>query len=105
MANPSISTGTVTGTGSVINVPCGFTPKRVEIINETDPGYYVWTDTMADGEMQKTIGAGTTTFEASGGISVYAGASGTASPGFSIGADTDMNAASDVIHWTAWPDE
>lgn len=101
MANPSISTGTATGTGSAINVSCGFTPKRVEIINETDPGYYVWTDTMADAEMQKTIGAGTTTFETTGGISAYAGTS-SAAKGFTIGTDSDLNGASDVIHWTAW---
>lgn len=104
MANTAIKTGTVTGTGALLSVSCGFTPKRVEIINETDPGYYVWTDTMADGEMQKTIGDGTTTFATTNGISVYAGTS-SAAAGFSIGADTDMNAESDVIHWTAWAGE
>lgn len=96
-----VKTGTVTGTGSAINVECGFVPKRVEIINETDPGFYVWTDTMADGEMQKTIGAGTTTFESSGGISAYTGAVGSASKGFTIGTDADMNGSSDVIHYFA----
>lgn len=96
-----IATGTATGTGSAINVEVGFKPVRVEIVNETDPGYFVWTDTMADGEMQKTIGAGTTTFESSGGISVYEGST-TEAEGFTIGADTDMNGNADVLHWTAY---
>lgn len=102
MKNGHFVTGTATGTGSAINVELGFTPSRIEIINETDPGYYVWTDTMADGEMQKTVGAGTTTFESSNGISAYAGSAGSASKGFTIGTDSDMNAASDVLHWCAW---
>ena len=97
-----IITGTATGTGAALNVEVGFTPSRVEIINETDPGYYVWTSDMADAEMQKTIGDGTTTFETSDGISAYAGASGATGKGFTIGADSDMNAASDVLHWTAF---
>lgn len=96
------ATGTATGTGSAINVELGFTPSRVEIVNETDPGYYVWTDTMADGEMQKTVGAGTTTFESSNGISVYTGSEGSASEGFTIGTDSDLNGSSDVLHWTAF---
>lgn len=96
-----IITGTVTGTGAALNVSLGFIPKRVEIVNETDPGYYVWTSDMADGEMQKTIGDGTTTFATTNGISAYTG-SATAAEGFTIGADTDMNAESDVIHYTAF---
>jgi len=95
-------TGTVTGTGAALNVELGFVPARVEIINETDPGFYVWTDTMADGEMQKTIGDGTTTFPTTGGISAYAGTVNGNSAGFTIGADTDMNADDDVLHYTAF---
>jgi len=102
MKNGHFVTGTVTGTAAAINVELGFTPSRVEIINETDPGMFIWTDSMADGEMQKTVGAGTTTFESSGGISAYAGVAGSASAGFTIGTDSDMNGSSDVLHYTAW---
>lgn len=99
------ATGTETGTGSAINVELGFTPSKVVIYNETDPGTYTWTDSMAAGEMVKVIGDGTQTFEASGGISAYAGAEGSASVGFTIGTDSDMNGASDVLHYEAWGQE
>ena len=105
MFKGQVVTGTSTGTGSAINVELGFTPVKVVIYNETDAGFYTWTNTMADGEMVKVIGAGTTTFESSGGISVYAGSAGSASKGFTIGTDTDMNGASDVLHYEAWGNE
>ncbi|WP_422028167.1 hypothetical protein [Roseovarius sp.] len=96
-----ISTGTVTGTGSAINVEVGFEPKVVVIINETDPGLYVWTDTMANAEMLKVTDAVAMTFPTSNGVSAYAGSVATNSTGFTIGADSDMNASSDVIHYIA----
>ncbi|RMD93749.1 MAG: hypothetical protein D6811_04320 [Alphaproteobacteria bacterium] len=94
----------MTGTGSAINVSVGFTPARVEIINETDPGHYIWTDTMGAGEMLKLVdGTVALTFASSGGISTYAGSSGSAAKGFTIGADADMNGSGDTLHWVAWP--
>lgn len=96
-----MKTGTVTGTGSAINVETGFVPKAVFIYNETDPGVFLWLDTMADAEMVKLTDAVALTFPTSNGISTYAGSIATNAEGFTIGADTDMNAASDVIHYLA----
>lgn len=97
-----VVTGTVTGTGSAINVELGFSPKAVVLINETDPGLYVWLDTMADAEMLKLVdGTVALTFPTSNGVSGYAGVAATTGTGFTIGADSDANAASDVIHYLA----
>jgi hypothetical protein len=95
-------TGTTTGTGSAINIEVGFTPKLVVVINETDPGIYIWQDTMADAEMSKLTDAVALTFPTSNGMSVYAGAIAATGKGFTIGADSDMNASSDVIHYAAF---
>lgn len=96
-----IKTGTVTGTGAALNVECGFVPKAVFIYNETDPGVFLWLDTMADAEMVKLTDAVALTFPTSNGVSTYTGSIGANSKGFTIGADSDMNAASDVIHYLA----
>lgn len=99
-----VATGTVTGTGAAINVSTGFQPGVVVLINETDPGLGVWSDTMANAEMLKLVdGTVALTFPTSNGVSLYAGVSAGATEGFTIGADSDLNAASDVIHWIAWP--
>lgn len=104
MGAMKMATGSETGSGSAINVTCGFTPKVVVIMNETDPGIYVWTDTMADAEMVKLTDVVALTFPTSDGISAYTGSVATNSKGFTIGADSDMNASSDVIHWIAFGD-
>lgn len=96
-----IAVGTVEGTGSAINVELGFIPAYVEIINETDPGLYKWYNTMADAEMLKVTDAVAMTFPTTNGISAYAGTEAGDSAGFTIGADSDMNAASDVLHYFA----
>lgn len=96
-----MQTGTATGTGSAINVECGFTPKAVFIYNETDPGVFLWLDTMADAEMVKLTDTVALTFPTSDGVSVYTGSIGANSKGFTIGADSDMNAEDDVIHYFA----
>lgn len=96
-----VKTGTVTGTGAAINVELGFTPKVIFLFNKTDPGMFIWTDTMADAEAVKLTDVPALTFPTSNGISVYAGVAGTTGAGFTIGADSDLNAASDVIHYIA----
>lgn len=102
MGAMKMATGSETGTGSAINVTCGFTPKAVIIINETDPGLYIWSDTMADAEVMHLTDAVALTFPTSDGISAYTGSVATNSKGFTIGADSDMNGSSDVIHWIAF---
>lgn len=101
----SIKTGTVAGTGAAINVEVGFVPAMVILINETDPGLCIWTQDMADAEMLKATDAVAITFPTTNGISVFAGVEGTTGKGFTIGADSDLNGASDVIHYVAINDE
>lgn len=103
-----LKVGTVTGTGAAINVELGFTPALVLLWNETDPGLFIWSSKMADAEALKLTDAPALTFPTSNGISVYAGsatAGSEASKGFTIGADADLNAASDVIHYAAFAGE
>jgi hypothetical protein len=73
---PNFITGTVTATGAAMNIPLGFKPKKVLIINETTQIGLEWTDTMVAAKGLKTLQAGTRSFIASGGISQYAGAVG-----------------------------
>ena len=97
-----VKTGTVTGTGAAINVAVGFSPSVIHIFNKTDPGFYVWTKDMDDAAMVKLTDAPALTAPTSNGVTPYAGAIAATSEGFTIGADTDMNAASDVLYWVAW---
>lgn len=111
MAKSNIVVGTVTGTGSAINVSLGFIPAYVRVVNETDAKHpsAEWFNTMADAEMFKGLsvdddgstGDSSFDFTASDGISAYAGVAGGAGAGFTIGADSDLNAASDVLHYIA----
>ncbi len=98
-----IATGTLAGTGAAINEELGFTPAFILLWNETDPGVFIWSNTMADAEALKLVdGTVALTFPTSNGISVYTGSSGSAAVGFTLGADSDLNAASDVIHYVAF---
>lgn len=76
---PSTVTGTLTGTGAAITVPLGFKPKRLEIFNVTSGDSLVFTDTMAAGKGVKKVAAGTSSYIASGGITLYDGVPGPAS--------------------------
>lgn len=106
MFKGQLATGSATGTGSAINVELGFQPKVVVLINETDPGLGIWSDSMADAEMLKLVDATVAlTFPTSNGVSAYAGVEATTGKGFTIGADSDLNGASDVIHYIAFGGE
>jgi len=95
-----VKTGSTTGTGSAINVSIGFIPRVVLIINETDGTAFIWSSSMDDGEMLEVI-TGAIAFEATAGISEYEG-SATAQPGFTLGTDSELNTASDVLHYIAF---
>lgn len=99
-------TGIATGTGSAINVECGFVPKMVWLFNETDVSWVVWTDTMTDADMGLLDAASPAlTYETSNGISAYSGTDTAGSEegaGFTIGANSNVNGASDVIHYVAF---
>ncbi len=96
----NIKTGTVEGTASSLAVACGFVPSYVKLMNiDGSPDCMEWTEDMTDGYGLKTVGAGTVSLVTSGGITP-AGPGG-ATNGFSIGADTDVNVASQTILWLA----
>lgn len=97
-----IYTGVVTGTGANINISLGFVPDYVEVINYTAPASGKWFKGMPAGSAFKHIaGTGGLTKITSLGISEYAGVAGGATPGFTIGADTAINVATNPIYWVA----
>ena len=105
--------GTVEGTGSAINIELGFVPSRVTLYNIDDAGGLApkmeWISGMADGSAFKYLSIaddGTTTNKShalvtSNGVTPYGGAAGSAAKGFTIGADSDMNASGETILWLA----
>lgn len=98
----SPATGTFTAAAAAVNISCGFTPSRVVVTNITSRDGMEWNDTMSDGHALKTVAAGTRTALTSNGITPYAGVEGSAGAGFTIGADADVMANAEVVHWIAW---
>lgn len=95
------ATGTLEGTGAAIDIPLGFIPKTVRVINQDGIASLEWSDTMPAASGYKDITAGTRTFITLSGISAYAGTAAGAGAGFTIGADTDINVSGETIHWIA----
>lgn len=92
-----IETGTVTGTGAVINISIGFVPDYFKIINITDGDRIdEWFRGMTDDTSIETLLA--VALNAADGISEYAG-SDSAAPGVSIG--TDISESAKVLRWIA----
>jgi len=90
-----IMTGSFYGTAADLEITTiGFRPKVVRIYNETDLSSAIWTDSMADDSALKTVTAGTMTAITTNGITPL-------SNGFGLGADSDLNAAADLIHYVA----
>lgn len=98
------ASGTVEGTGSAINVELGFTPTYVKVVNFDDPTAMEWWAGMGAAAAVKLTDAPALTKATTNGISAYAGATGTASLGFTIGADTDLNASGETLFWIAFGD-
>lgn len=99
-----IKIGSVTGTGAAINVSCGFEPEAVILFNGNDAGsaaaVMLWSNNMAAASAIKLLTAAQAKITTLG-ISSYAGVAGGAGKGFTIGADTDMNAAGEVLTYIA----
>lgn len=95
-------TGKIVADGSAANVELGFVPSMVWIFNYTNPSFHVWSRGMTDGYVG-TIPAsgGTLAVATTGGISDYAGDA-THAPGFTIGTDSTLNTASDVLYYVAF---
>ena len=97
-----VATGTVEGTGSAINIQCGFTPAHVRVLNVDGLATLEYTKDMADGAGLKEVTAGTKSLIGSNGITPYAGTNGGDSAGFTIGADADVNVSAETIYWVAY---
>lgn len=101
-----IARGKVEGTTSEIKIGLEFAPRKVELFNVDGLVKGVWTETMAPGEVMKTITDGTITFESSGGITQVEQQEldDKADPGrgFTIGTDANLNASGEDIHWVAY---
>lgn len=94
-----MATGSFVGTGADLNVDqCGFKPRVVRLYNVTGNCMAVWVDSMPDDAMQKTVDSGSGTSDTS-----YVTANGITprAKGFAIGADGDLNVASEVVHFEA----
>ena len=112
MSNTMIRSGTVLGTGATLNVPLGFAPDYVKVINFTDGESIEWTREMIeDGSPKygiKEVAAGTKSVLATAavGIDDYAGLESDGSTlgiakGFTIGATAGVNIAAEDIMWVA----
>ena len=88
--------GTVTGTGSALVVDeLPFDPAAVIVWNQTDPGLFVHLPSFTAAHMAKLTDAPALTHATTNGITL-------GTKEFTIGADADMNAAADVLHWVAF---
>jgi len=91
--------GSLVGTGSAIDVrTVGFRPASVKVHNVTGNCFGHWQESMPDASAQKTVDSGSGTTDVSlitsNGITPL-------SDGFRFGADSDLNAAAEVVHYEA----
>jgi hypothetical protein len=103
MMEERFAVGSVVGTGAIINVKCGFKPRYIKIYNltsatfETCEWWYGMTAYYGLKQKNSTFSQLTTN-----GLAQYVGADEQGGgQGFSIGADADLNVASEVIYWVA----
>lgn len=88
-------TGAVIGTGADIDVDLvGFRPQWVRVFNVGSDDMMEWVERMADASAMKTVAAGTRTLITTLGITPRAA-------GFRIGADADVNVATEQMRWIA----
>jgi len=96
-------TGTIAGTGAAINISLGFVPSYVKVQNISSATLesMEWWDNMPAANAIKTAGTTTVTRAklTSNGISPYDVLS--APDGFTIGADADVNVATETLVWLA----
>ena len=90
-ANPAVA----------INVEVGFLPSAVKIFNYTNPSQHNWYYGMGQGYCEQQVPAGDKTIVTTGGISRYAGDA-THAKGFTIGTDSVLNTALDVLYFQAF---
>lgn len=89
-----IQFGTVEGTGSPIVVATEFDPACVILINQDDPTLLVHSPSMPAASGLKLTDAPALTFPTTNGVTL-------GTKQFTIGADADVNAAAETLHWIA----
>lgn len=99
MSSLMFKNGAFKGTGGALAITgdrVGFRPSTVKLYNVTGNCQAVWTDSMPDDSMQKTVdsGAGTTDISqvTSAGITPDA-------TGFTLGTDADLNVSGEEVHF------
>lgn len=93
----NVKVGTVTGTGSAINISLGWIPDYVKVINYTDGDtVHEWFNGFTAGHAVKTTTAVASL--TSNGITAYAGTT-SAAAGFTIG--TDVSESAKVLYYVA----
>jgi len=104
----SFVAGQVEGTGSAIEIRLRFTPRRVVLLNVDGDVRLEWDHTMADAGGFKTVMGTSYALITTGGVTpkelndLEDYSAGSAYRGFTIGADTDVNASGETIHYAAW---
>lgn len=94
-----VFTKTITGTGAVINVDCGFVPAFVKVFNATDAIELEYIDTMPAASGMKAVTAGTFTYITANGITLTGSSDNF--QGFKIGTDS-VNGSGDTLHIAAF---
>ena len=93
-----IMNGSYTGTGVAFNVrTVGFRPRMVELMNEDGLTRCVWTNSMADAALFKTVNHDTAqnAWVTANGITPL-------SDGFTVGTDADINTDTEKVYWVAY---
>lgn len=101
MSSPAaeIVTGSFIGTGSALNIKTlNSKVKALWLHNQSSADSAFWQKSMADASMMKRVAAGTQTYVSSNGVTPYQAADGA---GFTLGADSDMNVAGEIVHYMA----
>jgi len=88
-----VKRGTMSGTGAVINITCGFKPAKVELFN---------VDGLAKAEKTEYMDAAKSVVQITAGTMTYVDVITLTADGFSIGTDADLNVAGEDLHWVAW---
>lgn len=91
---------TMADPAAAANISIGFIPSKVVLNHVTNVSDYEWNYNMADGTANLRVTAGDKTLVAADAITPYDGDASHA-PGFTIGADSTLNTAGDVIYFTA----
>lgn len=87
-------TGSFVSDGAAVTVPCGFRPKKVELLNLSNAARGYWVDTMPDDSVVVAEG-GTESYATSDGITP-----GDAS--FDVGTNAVINTSGEEVHWVAY---